>query len=64
MTRQELEKLTKEELVEKCFEQGQRINELRGYDNGMRPHHYSIFDKEELIDLYLETEEQFFGDAK
>lgn len=64
MTRQELEKLTREELNAKCFEQGQRINEVRGYDSGMRLHHYSVFDRDELIDLYLETEEDFFGDAK
>ena len=59
MNRRELEAMTKEELVDIAVEHTKIINELRGYDSGLKRMHFEIFSKEELVDGALERIKRF-----
>ena len=56
MTRTELNKLSKDELVELAVKQNEQIDALRGYKSGLTRKMLEIFDSKMLIDCYLESQ--------
>ena len=59
MKRKELEKMSREQIIELVMEQDAEIEELRGYPSGLDKNKLKIFDTETMIDLYLRTKKVF-----
>lgn len=51
-----LNKLSKEELINLAMKQQEEVAEIKGYASGIRAHHLETFSKEQLIDCYKQTE--------
>lgn len=57
MTKTELSKLSKDELVDLAVKQNEQIDSLRGYESGLTREILEVFDSKTLIDCYLKSQE-------
>lgn len=56
MTRTELNKLSKDELVELAVKQNEQIDALKGYKSGLTRKMLETFNSKMLIDCYLKNQ--------
>lgn len=56
MTRTQLNKLSKEELVELAIKQNEQMDELKGYKSGLTSKMLETFNSKMLIDCYLKNQ--------
>lgn len=56
MTKTELSKLSKDELVELAVKQNEQMDALRGYKSGLTRKMLETFNSKMLIDCYLKTQ--------
>ena len=57
--KEKLEKMGFEELVQLCYKQNKKIDEIRGYESGINIKMLSKMDKNTLIKCYLENAKCF-----
>ena len=60
ISREALEKMSREELLKTCYEQNKKFDELRGCDSCLTLKMMSILDSKTLIDCCLKTQNKIF----
>lgn len=57
ISRQTLEKLSRQQLLDLCWKQERMISKMRGHDGGMTREKMEVIDSDVLIDCYLSMQE-------
>lgn len=59
MTKREMKKLTRDEIIDLSVKQARAIDAIRGYFSGMERRHFAILDTDTLIDCFMQNEKAF-----